>query len=94
MVARSKKDIEKAHILNKKVRREKARLRKRGPKKHSWRDKLVWHTIQLSPETLEKVMAEAKRIHKSEAYVVRKAIQRMMEKYEYGIQKESDTKVD
>ena len=33
MVARSKKDIEKAHALNKKVRREKARLRKRGPKK-------------------------------------------------------------
>ena len=94
MVARSKKDIEKAHTLNKKVRKEKARLRKRGPKKHSWKDRLVWHTIQLSPETLEKVRAEAKRIHKSEAYVVRKAIKRMMEKYEYGVQEKSNTEVD
>lgn len=31
---RNKKEIKKAHALNKKVRKEKARLRKRGQKKH------------------------------------------------------------
>ena len=88
MVARSKKDIEKAHILNKRVRREKARLRKRGPKKYSWKDKLVLHKIELSPETLAKVIAEAKRTHKSREHVIRKALNKFMEEQENGLSKE------
>lgn len=97
MVARSKKDIEKAHALNKKVRREKARLRKRGPKKHSRYEKMVTEHIVLSPEVLEKVNAEAKRRGVSPQKVVKEAIKTMMKADEErlnGVQEESDIKVD
>ena len=98
MVARSKKDIEKAHALNKKVRREKARLRKRGPKKHSRYEKMVTEHITLAPEVLAKVNEEAKRRGVSPQRVVKEAIGKMMkadwEKLNNGVQEKSDIKVD
>ena len=98
MVARSKKDIEKAHALNKKVKREKARLRKRGPKKHSRYDKMILEHITLSPEVLAKVNEEAKRRGVSPQRVVKEAIRKMMkadwERLNNGVQEELNIKVD
>ena len=98
MVARSKKDIEKAHALNKKVRREKARLRKRGPKKHSRYEKTVIVHITLPPEVLARVNEEAKRRGISPQRVVNEAIGKTMkadlERLKNGVQEKSDIKVD
>ena len=98
MAPRSKKDIEKAHALNKKARREKARLRRRGPKKHSRYDKLVTYHVDLSPETMAKVLAEAKNRGISPQRVVREVLKKMTEadweKLKNGIQEKSDFKVD
>ena len=55
MVARSQKKINRDHALNKQVRREKARLRARGPKKHPQK-----HTITAKPRVHIKLEAEAK----------------------------------
>lgn len=98
MVARSKKDIEKAHALNKRVRREKAKLRKRGKVKHSRYDKYTTEHIELSPEIRAAVNEEAKRRHTSPQKVIRKALSKMMaldwENLKNGVQKKSDIKMD
>ena len=55
MVARSQKRINRDHALNKQVRREKARLRAREPKKHALKP-----TIIAKPRVHIKLTAEAK----------------------------------
>ena len=85
---------EKRHALNKRVRREKARLRKRSKKHKSWRKKLILCNITLSPETMEKVIKEANRTHTSRGTVVRKVLSKFMREYKDGIQKEPDSKMD
>lgn len=55
MVARSQKKIIKAHELNKRVRREKARLRARGPKKHELKPSII-----AKPRVHVKLDADAK----------------------------------
>ena len=55
MVARSQKKIDRDHALNKQVRREKARLRARGPKKHPQKP-----TIKAQPRVHVKLEPEAK----------------------------------
>ena len=55
MVARSPKKIRKAHELNKRVKLEKKRLRKRGPKKHEQKP-----TIKPASRVHIKLDAEAK----------------------------------
>ena len=98
MVARSKKDIEKAHALNKRVRREKAKLRKRDKAKHSRYDKYITLHIEVPPEIRAIVNEEAKRKHISPQKVVSKALAKMMaldwENLKNGVQKKSDIKMD
>lgn len=98
MVARSKKDIEKAHALNRRVKREKARLRKRGKAKRSRYEKFINHHIELTPEIMAKVREEAKRRHISPQKVIRKALTKMIafdwERLKNGIQEEPNIKVD
>ena len=71
---------EKRHALNKRVRKEKARLRKRGPKKHSRYEGLITYTVEVSPETMAKIVAEAKRTHTSRERVVRKCLNKFIKK--------------
>lgn len=90
--------IEKRHALRKRVKREKARLRRRGLKKHSRYEKMVKYRLNLSPEVLEKVMSEAKRRGISPQRVIREVLKKMTEvdwgKLKDGVQKESDIKMD
>lgn len=95
---RSKKQIQKAHALNKKVRKEKARLHKRNKKRVRRYAKLVTYKLELLPETIAKITAESKRLHISKQAVVRRVLRKFMDIYESeglsGIQKELNIKVD
>ena len=71
---RNKKKIEKEHAKNKRVRKEKARLRKRGKKKKS---RFVWMTISgLEFETVSKLRLMAKEHHTSVSKLTSKLLSR------------------
>lgn len=96
MVARSKKDIEKAHALNKRVRKEKARLRKR---KHR-RQKMVTVCLRLHPDVKQRIESVAKERGISPQRVVREALKKAMRETKLsgvlgdGISKELNIEVD
>ena len=91
---------EKRHALNKRVRREKARLRKGGPKKHPQKATIkpgVRMKIKLTPEVAIELKKYCEENNVKEHVAIKRCIALKMAKDEGlldGVQEESNIKVD
>ena len=78
-MARSQKKINKAHELRKRVKLEKARLRRRGKKKTEVKYPCVITLTGMNEETISKLKAYAKKRHMQVSKCLRMILRRYME---------------